>query len=304
MVTGGSGFLGSHLVDRLQDSLVMVPRRAAWDLFDTKATFQLFRQFRPHVVFHLAAKCGGIGANQDAPAEFIVDNIVMGANVIEACHAARVEKLVLVGTVCSYPKHTPAPFREEDIWNGYPEETNAPYGVAKRALLTMAQAYRQQYGMNAIYLIPANLYGPRDNFDPQTSHVVPALIRKFLEARESGAKVVPIWGDGTATREFLYVEDCAGALIEAAEQYDGGDPVNIGNGREISIKKLAYEIAGMCGYEGRLQWDATKPNGQPRRVLDVSRAQKLFGWEATTGLEAGVRRTIAWYREHRKAMAA
>jgi len=256
---------------------------------------RLFEDARPEVLFHLAAVVGGIGVNQLNPGRFFYENAIMGIQLIEAARRFGVQKLIVVGTVCSYPKHTPAPFREEMLWAGYPEETNAPYGIAKKALLVQCQAYRQQYGLNAIYLLPVNLYGPGDNFDLETSHVIPALIRKFLEARERGETRVTVWGDGSPTREFLYVEDAAEGLILAAEHYDGGEPVNLGSGQEISIRDLAHLIARLCGFEGEIAWDLAKPGGQPRRRLDTTRAERWFGFRASVGLEEGLRRTIAWY---------
>jgi GDP-L-fucose synthase len=305
LVTGGSGFLGRHLVAKLRAMRcsVIAPPSEYLDLMNAGLTCEYVHRSKPGVVFHLAARCGGIGANMRDPLGFFQSNMYMGMSITNACVGENV-KVVLVGTVCSYPKHTPTPFRESDLWNGYPEETNAPYGIAKKALLTMAQAYRQQYGLNSIYLIPANLYGPGDNFDPQTSHVIPALIRKFIEAKESGKQSVTLWGDGTATREFLYVEDCADALIAAAELYDGAEPVNVGTGREISIDALALGIARDLGYTGLIEYDESKPNGQPRRVLDCSRALREFGWQAKTPMGTGMDRTIAWYMDQRKVAAA
>ncbi len=284
LVTGGSGFLGSHLVERLEAAGhdVIVPRSADYDLTHEDDAARLFRETEPEVVFHLAAVAGGIGANRAEPGRFWHANLLMGTHVLEQSRIAGVRKLVLLGTICSYPKFTPAPFREEDLWNGYPEETNAPYGVAKKALLVGAQAYREQYGLNAITLLPVNLYGPRDNFDLETSHVVPALIRKMLESRDE----VVLWGDGTPTREFLYAEDCAEGIALAAERYDGPDPVNLGSGEEISIRDLAALIADLTGFEGRITWDTSKPNGQPRRLLDTTKAAELFGFRAHTSLRA------------------
>ena len=301
LVTGGSGFLGSHLVERLEAAGhdVVVPRSSEYDLTHEDDAARLFRETEPEVVFHLAAVAGGIGANRAEPGRFWHANLLMGTHVLEQSRLAGVSKLVSLGTICSYPKHTPAPFREEDLWNGYPEETNAPYGVAKKALLVGAQAYREQYGLNTITLLPVNLYGPRDNFDLETSHVVPALIRKMLEADEE----VVLWGDGTPTREFLYVEDCAEGIALAAERYDGADPVNLGSGEEISIRDLAALVADLTGFEGRITWDTSKPNGQPRRLLDTTKAADLFGFRATTSLRDGLERTIAWYREHARALA-
>jgi GDP-L-fucose synthase len=296
LVTGGSGFLGSHLVERLREAGhdVVVPRSAEYDLTREDDAARLFRDTEPGIVFHLAAVAGGIGANRAEPGRFWHANLLMGTHVLELSRLAGVRKLVLLGTICSYPKHTPAPFREEDLWNGYPEETNAPYGVAKKALLVGAQAYREQYGLNSITLLPVNLYGPRDNFDLETSHVVPALIRKMLEASDE----VVLWGDGTPTREFLYVEDCVEGIALAAERYDDPEPVNLGSGEEISIRDLADLVAELTGFDGELRWDTSKPNGQPRRLLDTSKAAELFGFRASMPLRDGLERTIAWYREH------
>ena len=297
LVTGGAGFLGSHLVERLRERGIepVVPRSAEHDLTDPHAVDELFSDARPELVFHLAAEVGGIGANRANPGRYWYANLMMGANVLESSRRAGVGKLVLVGTICSYPKHTPVPFREDDLWAGFPEETNAPYGVAKRALLTGAQAYREQYGLETIYLLPVNLYGPRDNFDLETSHVIPALIRRMAEARARGDGSVTLWGDGTPTREFLYVEDCAEGLLLAADRYDGAEPVNLGTGEEISIRDLAGLVAELTGFEGELVWDTSRPGGQPRRRLDVSRAAELFGFEARTSLRDGLERTVRWY---------
>ena len=297
LATGGHGFLGSYVVEKLRarGHRVFAPTHSLYDLRDPKHVEAMFDAAHPDKVIHLAASCGGIGANQKNSGKFFYDNILMGVNLMEAARLNGVSKFVQVGTVCSYPKHCPVPFKEEDIWNGYPEETNAPYGIAKRALLTMAQAYREQYGFNAVYLIPVNLYGPRDNFDPESSHVIPALIRKCLEAKEKGAKEIEIWGDGTATREFLYVEDCAEAIVAAMEKYDSGQPINIGSGREISIEALVNEVAYITGYKGDIVYDSGKPNGQPRRQLDVSKAKEAFGWESSTPLGEGLRKTVEWY---------
>jgi GDP-L-fucose synthase len=302
LVTGGAGFLGSNLVERLEAEGhdVVVPRSADYDLTHEDDAARLFGETEPEVVFHLAAVAGGIGANRAEPGRFWHANLLMGTHVLEQSRVAGVRKLVLLGTICSYPKHTPAPFREEELWNGYPEETNAPYGVAKKALLVGAQAYREQYGLNTINLLPVNLYGPRDNFDLETSHVVPALIRKMLESRDE----VVLWGDGTPTREFLYVEDGAEGIALAAERYDGADPVNLGSGQEISIRDLAALLADLTGFEGRITWDTSKPNGQPRRLLDTTKAAERFGFRAHRSLRDGLERTIAWYREHAHTAAA
>jgi GDP-L-fucose synthase len=305
VVTGGAGFLGSHLVELLRARGcrdIVIPRSADFNLVDQQAVARLYRETRPDIVFHLAARVGGIGANQLNPGKYFYDNLQMGAHILELGRLAGVTKIVMVGTICSYPKHAAIPFREDALWDGYPEETNAPYGVAKKALLVMAQAYRQQYGLNAVTLLPVNLYGPRDNFDLQTSHVIPAMIRKFLEARSNSGSVV-LWGDGSPTREFLYVEDCANALVLAGELYDGPDPVNLGAGFEISMRDLANKIAALTGYSGDIVWDASRPNGQPRRSLDTSRAERLFGFKARTAFDEGLRRTIEWYQQHQEATA-
>jgi GDP-L-fucose synthase len=298
-VTGGSGFLGKHVVDTLRlngAENIFVPRSAEFDLTTEPGVERMYREARPTLVIHLAGAVGGIGANRENPARFFYDNAMMGIHVIEHARRNEVEKIVVAGTICSYPKHAAVPFREDAIWDGYPEETNAPYGIAKKALLVQCQAYREQYGLNAVYLLPVNLYGPGDNFDPATSHVIPALIRKCVEARENGAKQITVWGDGMATREFLYVGDAARAIVLCAERYDGAEPVNVGSGKEISIRDLATLIAGLCGFDGEIVWDTSKPNGQPRRCLDISRARALFGFEAETDFVAGLRETIAFYR--------
>jgi GDP-L-fucose synthase len=299
LVTGGAGFLGRHVVARLQQhgaAEVIIPRSAECDLTDGAATAQLFAERRPEIVFHLAAEVGGIGANRKNPGRFFYGNMAMGLNVLEQARRHAVEKVVIAGTVCAYPKHCPVPFREDDLWSGYPEETNAPYGVAKKALLVMAQGYRAQYGCNFVMLFPVNLYGPGDNFDLESGHVIPAMIRKFVEAGERGEPSVTLWGDGTPTREFLYVDDCADGLVLAADRYDEPDPVNLGAGFEISMGALAEKIRAATGFGGSIAWDTTKPNGQPRRMLEVSRARERFGFEAKVSLDEGLARTIAWYR--------
>ncbi|MBV8759478.1 MAG: GDP-L-fucose synthase [Deltaproteobacteria bacterium] len=302
VVTGGSGFMGSHVVEALQRRGVreiVVPRKRDYDLVDREGCRRLLADAKPDVVFHLAARVGGIGANRENPGLFLYENAMMGVQLIEECRLAGVKKLVIAGTICAYPKFAPVPFREDELWNGYPEETNAPYGVAKKLLLVQAQAYRQQYGMNAIMLFPVNLYGPRDNFDLQSSHVIPAMIRKCMTARDQGAAEVKLWGDGSPTREFLYVDDCAEAFVLAAEKYDDPDPVNIGTGHEITIRDLATQIAEAVGYKGRFVWDASQPNGQPRRCLDVTRARERFGFVAKTSLAEGLRKTVAWAEQQR-----
>jgi GDP-L-fucose synthase len=273
-----------------------VPRRAEVDLTDMAQAARLFDEVEPEIVFHLAAEVGGIGANRANPGRYWYANLMMGAHVLEQVRLHEVPKLVIAGTICAYPKFAPVPFREDDLWNGYPEETNAPYGVAKKAVLVGAQSYRSQYGLDAIFLLPVNLYGPGDNFDLETSHVIPALIRKMVDAQESGESAIVLWGDGSPTREFLYVDDCAEGLALAAERYDGGDPVNLGTGEEISIRQLAELIGEATGFEGSITWDTSKPNGQPRRKLDTTRATELFGFTAHVPLREGIERTVAWYR--------
>jgi GDP-L-fucose synthase len=294
LVTGGGGFLGSHLVERLRGASTdpYVARRADYDLTHASDVARLFEDAQPELVFHLAAEVGGIGANRANPGRYWYANLMMGAHVLEQARLRGTGKVVLAGTVCAYPKFATVPFREDELWDGYPEETNAPYGVAKKALLVGAQAYREQYGTNAIFLLPANLYGPRDNFHETNAHVIADLIRKMHESRDE----VVLWGDGTPTREFLYVEDCVDGLLLAAERYDGAQPVNLGTGKEISIRELAELIAELTGFDGEIRWDTAMPNGQPRRSLDASRARELFGFEARTPLREGLERTIAWYR--------
>jgi GDP-L-fucose synthase len=301
LVTGGGGFVGSHLVERLEavGHDVLAARRRDYDLTSLDDTARAFEDAQPDLVFHLAAEVGGIGANRANPGRYWYANLVMGAHVLEQSRIAGVEKVVVAGTVCAYPKHTPVPFREDALWDGYPEETNAPYGVAKKAVLVGAQAYREQYGLNAIYLLPANLYGPRDNFDLQTSHVIAALIRKMLESSDE----VVLWGDGSPSREFLYVDDCVEGLLLAAQRYDGAQPVNLGTGVETTIRELAETVADVTGFEGEIVWDTSMPNGQPRRSLDASRAAELFGFRAQTALRDGIERTAAWYRTHVHAAA-
>ncbi|HET9672022.1 MAG TPA: GDP-L-fucose synthase [Actinomycetota bacterium] len=305
-VPGGAGFLGRQVVRRLEPiaAEVFVPRSRDYDLTQPEAVRAMYRDARPDVVIHLAARVGGIGANQRSPGTFFHDNLMMGALLIEEARRTELEKFVCVGTVCSYPKFAPTPFREDDLWNGYPEETNAPYGIAKKALLVQLQAYRQEFGMRGIYLIPVNLYGPGDDFDLETSHVIPALIRKCVEAIDRGEDRIEVWGSGSPTREFLYVGDAADAIVTGAAAYEGEEPVNLGSGREISIRELAALIARLTGFEGDFVWNATRPDGQPRRVLDVSRAADRFGWRARMPLERGLEETIAWYRSHRAAIGA
>jgi GDP-L-fucose synthase len=301
-VTGGAGFLGSFVVEKLREhgaQEIFVPCIEQYDLVQLADIRRMLADARPDVILHLAALVGGIGANRERPAEFFYSNLMMGVQLIHEAWKQGVEKLVAVGTICAYPKFTPIPFKEENLWDGYPEETNAPYGLAKKMLLVQAQAYRQQYGFNAIFPLPVNLYGPRDNFNLETSHVIPALIRKCLEAKERGDDQVVLWGDGSPTREFLYVEDAAEGLVLAAERYNGPEPFNLGSGQEIPIKDLAELIARLTGFQGKIAWDTSKPNGQPRRALDTSRAEKFFGFRAQTNFEEGLRRTIEWYQRKR-----
>jgi len=304
-VTGGAGFLGSHLVENLRKrgaGNVFVPRIEEYDLTKLEDIQRMMKAAQPDVIIHLAAVVGGIGANRAHPAEFFYKNLVMGPHLMHIAWEQGVEKFVAIGTICAYPKFTPIPFREEELWNGYPEETNAPYGLAKKMLLVQAQAYRQEYGYNAVFLLPVNLYGPRDNFNPESSHVIPAMIRRYIEAQERGDEEVVMWGDGSPTREFLYVEDAAEAIALASERYNDSEPVNLGSGMEISIKDLAVLIARLTGFEGKITWDTSKPNGQPRRALDVSRAEKFFGFRAQMSFDEGLRRTVAWYMENRKSI--
>jgi len=301
LVTGGAGFLGSFVEEKLRARgcrNISVPRSREYDLVDMEAVKRLYFEVKPDLVIHLAARVGGIGANRANPGKFFYDNLMMGTQLMEVGRQTGVEKFIAVGTICAYPKFTPIPFREDDLWNGYPEETNAPYGLAKKMLIVQAQAYREQYGFNSIVLFPVNLYGPRDNFDPDTSHVIPALIRKFLEAANVSGKIptVTVWGTGAATREFLYVEDAAEGILLAAERFNKSDPVNLGAGFEISIKELVNRIATLTGFTGQIVWDATKPDGQPRRSLDTSRAKDAFGFKAGVSFEEGLKRTIAWYK--------
>ena len=303
LITGGAGFLGSFVVEKLRQrgcKDIFVPRRKDYDLVEMEAVKRIHKDTQPNMVIHLAARVGGIGANLANPGKFFYDNLMMGAQLMEVGRQAGVEKFVTISTICAYPKFTPVPFKEEDLWNGYPEETNAPYGLAKKMLLVQSQAYRQQYGFNSIVLFPVNLYGPRDNFDLQTSHVIPALIRKCLEAKRRDASNIEVWGDGSPTREFLYVEDAAEGICLAAERYDSSEPVNLGSGMEISIKDLVHTIKRMTGFTGEIIWDTTKPNGQPRRSLDTSRAEKHFGFRAKTSFEEGLRRTIEWYKDQNR----
>jgi GDP-L-fucose synthase len=303
LVTGGAGFLGSFVIEKLRArgyEDIVVPRRKEYDLTREHDVERLYADFQPAVVLHLAAEVGGIGANRDNPGRYFFANAAMGLHLIENARKVKLKKFVQVGTICAYPKFTPVPFKEEELWSGYPEETNAPYGIAKKALLVMCQAYRQQYGLNAIYLLPVNLYGPRDNFDLHTSHVIPALIRKCVEARHRGDSSIPAWGTGKASREFLYVEDCAEGLVASMERYDSPEPMNLGSGREISIKDLTELVARVSGFTGKIVWDPTKPDGQPRRCLDVTQAQRELGFTAATSLEDGLAKTVRWYEQNRE----
>jgi GDP-L-fucose synthase len=306
MVTGGGGFLGQHVVARLEavgTKDMFVPRSADYDLRTREGIDAALATARPDLVIHLAAVVGGIGANRENPGRFFYDNAIMGIQLMEQARLAGIRKFVTVGTVCAYPKFTPVPFREDDLWDGYPEETNAPYGLAKKMLLVQGQAYRDQYGFDAIYLLPVNLYGPGDNFDPASSHVIPALIKKCIDAREASATHIDAWGTGSASREFLYVDDAAEGIVLAAERYDGGDPVNLGVGQEITIRDLTETIARLTGFEGEIRWDPSKPDGQPRRALDTSRARERFGFVAKTSFEDGLRSTIEWYASQRRRSA-
>lgn len=302
VVTGGAGFLGSFVVEALKAKgceQVLVPRSREYDLTREPQVIRMLEDMRPQVIIHLAAIVGGIGANRERPGEFFYDNLMMGTQLMEQARLFGVEKFVALGTICAYPKFTPTPFQEKDLWNGYPEETNAPYGLAKKMMLVQSQAYRDQYGFDSIYLLPVNLYGPRDNFDPATSHVIPALIKKCVDAKESGADHIEVWGSGNATREFLYVEDCARAIVMAAEKLDSSEPVNIGSGKEISIRALVEVIAELTGFRGEIRWNTEKPDGQPRRCLDVTRARDWFGFEASTGFREGLQKTLEWYLQNR-----
>lgn len=306
LVTGGAGFLGSFVVKKLKEKEdideIIVPRSKKDDLLNKETCARLAKE--SDIIIHLAAKVGGIGFNQENPATLFFDNLMMGTQLMDEARKANVGKFVAIGTICAYPKFTPVPFKEQDLWSGYPEETNAPYGLAKKMLLVQSQAYRQQYGFNSIYLLPVNLYGPRDNFDPSSSHVIPALIKKCFDAIDGKEDKIIVWGDGSPTREFLYVEDAAEGIIMATEKYNKPDPVNLGSGREISIKELITKIAKYTGFTGEIEWDTTKPNGQPRRCLDISKAQKEFGFTARTGFEDGLRKTIDWYRNERSLRKA
>jgi GDP-L-fucose synthase len=302
LVTGGGGFLGSFVVEKLRArgcQNIFAPRRKEYDLTQIEAVRSVYRDAQPDIVIHLAAVVGGIGANRMNPGKFFYENAIMGLQMMEEARRANIEKFVAIGTICAYPKFTPVPFREEELWSGYPEETNAPYGLAKKMMLVQSQAYREQYGFNSIFLLPVNLYGPRDNFDLETSHVIPALIRKCLEAKDRGEDCIVAWGDGSPTREFLYVEDAAEGILLGAEHFNRSEPVNLGSGLEISIKDLLEMIARLTGFNGQIKWDASRPNGQPRRALEIGKAEKLFGFRARMPFEEGLRKTIAWYQENR-----
>ncbi|NMC46532.1 MAG: GDP-L-fucose synthase [Chloroflexi bacterium] len=301
-VTGGAGFLGQVVVRKLKErgaGEIFIPTIEKYDLTEIHSIKQMVDDAKPDVIIHLAAQVGGIGANREHPGEFFYNNLMMGVQLMHEAWKRSVEKFIAIGTICAYPKFTPVPFREEDLWNGYPEETNAPYGLAKKMLLVQAQSYRQQYGYNAVFLLPVNLYGPGDNFNPASSHVIPALIRKCVQAVDEGRQEIEVWGDGSPTREFLYVEDAAEGILLATEKYNDSEPVNLGSGFEISIKDLVELIAGHTGYQGTFKWDTSKPNGQPRRCLDTSRAKKFFGFEAQMTFDEGLKRTIDWYQENK-----
>jgi GDP-L-fucose synthase len=307
LVTGGAGFLGKHVVKKLEESgckEVFVPRSKDYNLVEMEAVKRLYQEAKPDIVIHLAARVGGIGANMRNPGSFFYQNLMMGVQMMEEGRLFGLEKFVAIGTICSYPKFTPVPFKEEDLWNGYPEETNAPYGLAKKMFLVQSQAYRLQYGYNSIYLLPVNLYGPGDNFDPDSSHVIPALIKKVFDAKDKGERSIVAWGSGKASREFLYVEDAAEGVVLATEKYNKADPVNLGAGFEISIKELAGLICELAGFDGEIEWDVSKPDGQPRRCLDTSRAKKEFGFEARTDFREGLKRTIEWYKSSRLSTIA
>ena len=303
LVTGGHGFLGSHLVNKLQElgANTVAPTREEYDLVDRDQVIKIYKENPCDMVIHLAAVVGGIGINQKHPGKFFYDNLMMGAQLIEYARQAKIPKFVALGTICAYPKFTPVPFKEEELWNGYPEETNAPYGLAKKMMLVQSQSYRQEYGFNSIFLLPVNLYGPGDNFDPKSSHVIPALIKKCVDAVESNTEFIEVWGDGSPTREFLYVQDAVEGILLAAEKYDKSEPVNLGSSFEISIKDLVELIAEETGFKGQIKWDRSKPNGQPRRKLDTSRAKHEFGFESQTSFEQGLHETIRWYKEHKNA---
>lgn len=306
VVTGGAGFLGKRVVNELHArgyKHVFIPRSSEYNLTEQRAVRQLLKDFSPDLVIHLAAVVGGIGANCDNPGKFFYENLLMGVMLIEESRLAGVDKIVTVGTICAYPKFTAVPFKENDLWNGYPEETNAPYGLAKKMLLVQSQAYRQQYDFNAVHLLPVNLYGPADNFEDHSSHVIPALIKKCIEAKEAGSSSIVLWGDGSPTREFLYVDDAARGIVDATERYDKSLPVNLGSGREISIRELAEKIAALTGFDGDIFWDTNRPNGQPRRRLDISRAKQEFGFEAQIDFDQGLKRTIDWYCQSRQSAA-